>query len=92
MAEQFKYLFSPLKIGSVTVKNRTMITAHHTHFVKDNMLSERAMYYHAERAKGGFGLIVAGQTQVHPSGGTVRPLSYPEEVIPIYTKIANPII
>lgn len=67
MSDGFRYLFSPLKIGSVTVRNRILMTAHTKLYAQDNMLSEQHAYYYAERAKGGIGLIIAEQQSVHPS-------------------------
>jgi 2,4-dienoyl-CoA reductase-like NADH-dependent reductase (Old Yellow Enzyme family)/thioredoxin reductase len=97
MSAEFKHIFTPLQVGSVTVPNRLFVSAHSTQFVKDDpegyhawsVLSERAMYYHRDRAKGGFGLIFIGQTQVHPQSGTKRPGTWPDEAINTYTKIAD---
>ncbi len=57
MTEQFKYLFSPIKLGPVTVRNRIVSTPHGTGFSERGQATERLAYYHAERAKGGAGLI-----------------------------------
>ena len=51
MAE-FKYLFSPLRIGSTVVGNRVSFSAHMTNFGEDNRISERHVSYYRERAKG----------------------------------------
>jgi mycofactocin system FadH/OYE family oxidoreductase 2 len=74
MSNQFQYLFTPLKIGPVTVKNRIMITAHATAYGDANPVcsepgfyGERYAYYLAERAKGGAGLIYFGQVNIHPT-------------------------
>ena len=71
MSEQFKYLFSPLKIGNVSVQNRIFNPAHGTMFSENQLPGERLAYYHAERAKGGVGLIITEITAVHP---TARPM------------------
>ena len=97
MSTQFPHIFSPLKVGSVTIPNRLFVSAHHTEFVKLDpsgyrewsVLSERAMHYHADRAKGGFGLIMIGQTQVHPQSGTHRPASYHPQAVPVFTMLAK---
>ena len=49
----FPNLFSPLKIGTVEVKNRISFQPHLTNFAVDCLPSERHMYYWGERAKGG---------------------------------------
>jgi len=54
---EFKYLFSPLQLGSVIVPNRIHFAAHMTNFGEDHQISERHIYYYQERAKGGCGLI-----------------------------------
>ena len=99
MSQQFKHLFTPLQIGSMTVKNR-LLTAAHSHdfwkfdperYYKWNKLGHRAMHYHEERAKGGFGLITTGQAVVHPSCGTTRPAAYLEEIVEEYRPIAEAI-
>ena len=55
MAEsEFKRLFSPLKIGPITVPNRIVCTAHWTcYFLQDEPPNERLMHYLAVRARGG---------------------------------------
>jgi 2,4-dienoyl-CoA reductase-like NADH-dependent reductase (Old Yellow Enzyme family) len=56
---QFDYLFTPFKIGNVTVKNRIVFLPHFNALCnEDGMPSERDAYYFAERAKGGAGLII----------------------------------
>ncbi|MBI4595107.1 MAG: hypothetical protein HY730_01870, partial [Candidatus Tectomicrobia bacterium] len=62
MKTMFNHLFSPIKINNVTVKNRILQPAHAKIYEDriDNgaLTSERNAYYHAERAKGGAGLII----------------------------------
>jgi len=67
MSEAFKYLFTPLKVGSIIVRNRILTTAHVTNFAKDNLPTETMAYYYAERAKGGIGLIIIQGCAVHPT-------------------------
>ncbi len=55
----FDYLFTPFKIGNVTIKNRIVFLPHFNALCDENgMPSERDAYYFAERAKGGAGLII----------------------------------
>src|SRR3989337_902200 len=67
MYGQFKFLFSRLKIGQVTVPNRISFSAHLTNLSEHNLPSERQAYYLAERAKGGTGLIITEEQSVHPT-------------------------
>ncbi len=69
MAEQeFKHLFSPIKIGNMTLRNRIVCPAHCTAFYGEGEApNERMMHYLAARARGGAGLIVTPQNVVWPS-------------------------
>lgn len=67
---QTKYpvIFTPLKLGAVTIRNRLMQTAHARHFSYNGVETDRDLAYFAERAKGGIGLVTVGSTLVHPTG------------------------
>ena len=60
-------LFSPIRIGRLTVPNRIVFPAHFTGFGKAHHPTERHARYYAERARGGVGLIVTEITAVHPA-------------------------
>lgn len=63
MSEFFPHLFSPLRVGNYTLKNRIMNTGHAAHFQSgDGTPSEHYAHYIRERAKGGAGIIVGGHT------------------------------
>ncbi|HEV8298488.1 MAG TPA: FAD-dependent oxidoreductase [Acidimicrobiales bacterium] len=97
MTDEFPYVFRPLRIGAVTVPNRLFVTAHATQFVEDDpagyhrwsVLGDRARAYYEDRAKGGFGLQIIGQTQVHPQAGPDRPSSFAAEAVSRYRAIAE---
>ena len=63
----FPHLFSPIQIGSVTVKNRILSSGHDTVMAEDGRIGDRLVAYHEARAKGGAGLIVAQVAGVHQS-------------------------
>lgn len=66
-AQRYPSLFTPLKIGNITIRNRLMQTAHAKGFhAADGLTNNRDIYYQAERAKGGAGLLVTGARHVHP--------------------------
>jgi mycofactocin system FadH/OYE family oxidoreductase 2 len=67
---QFKHLFTPLKIGTFTVKNRIVSTGHLSNFAVQGLPSERHYNYWVTKARGGVGLIVTEDQSVHPSGGS----------------------
>lgn len=91
MAQRFKFLFSPLKIGKVVVPNRISFSAHLTNFAVNSLPTEREAYYYAERAKGGCGLIIHGEQSVHPTDHAYEKLidAFDERVIPGYKKITS---
>jgi mycofactocin system FadH/OYE family oxidoreductase 2 len=69
----YPHLFSPLRIGGVTVRNRIMQTAHVKLFAHDAVDSRRNVDYQAARAKGGAGLLITGNRVVHPTSTTGFP-------------------
>jgi mycofactocin system FadH/OYE family oxidoreductase 2 len=87
----FPNLFSPLKIGTVEVKNRLSFQPHLTNLAVGNLPSERQMYYWGERAKGGAGLIITEELTVHPTDMSYEKLIdvYHAEVIPGFKKITD---
>ena len=60
------HVHTPIRIGSVTVKNRVVRSAHTT-VIGGGTLSEDLIAYHEARAKGGVGLSVIEAMSVHPS-------------------------
>lgn len=63
----FPHLFSPIQIGSVTVKNRILSSGHDTVMAVDGEIGDRLIAYHRARAEGGVGLIVLQVAGVHQS-------------------------
>ncbi len=67
-------LFSPLRIGPVEARNRVVCGAHFTMFTEPartygepGFYGERYGRYLSEFARGGAGIVIAGQAQVHPT-------------------------
>jgi 2,4-dienoyl-CoA reductase-like NADH-dependent reductase (Old Yellow Enzyme family) len=67
-------LFSPLRIGPHRARNRIVLGAHFTMFTEParrwgepGFFGRRLGRYLAERARGGAGVVIAGQAQVHPT-------------------------
>ncbi|MBI2912941.1 MAG: FAD-dependent oxidoreductase [Chloroflexi bacterium] len=102
MSDQFRFLFTPLRIGTTTVPNRILQTSHakmFEDFVRAEgpegsyaLPSERSALYHAERAKGGAGLITMEYHMVHPtSTGGIPYLAhaYRKEIVPRYRMVAD---
>jgi 2,4-dienoyl-CoA reductase-like NADH-dependent reductase (Old Yellow Enzyme family)/thioredoxin reductase len=67
-------LFTPLRLGPVEARNRVVCGAHFTMYTEPNatygepgFYGERYGRYLAEFARGGVGVVIAGQAQVHPT-------------------------
>jgi len=90
---EYKYLFSPLKIGSVVIPNRLHFAPHMTNYAENNLISERHIYYYQERAKGGCGLITTEEMGIHPTDHPYDKLvdAYEPETIPGFLKLTRAI-
>lgn len=89
---QFDYLFTPFKIGNVTVKNRIVFLPHFNALCnEDGMPSERDAYYFAERAKGGAGLIIMYAIAATRSGKMSERFihGWDPKIIPALSKYAD---
>ncbi|MGQ9624428.1 MAG: oxidoreductase [Candidatus Bathycorpusculaceae bacterium] len=70
-------LFESFKIGTMKLKNRIVMPAMGTNFsAEDGSVTQRLKNYHAERAKGGVGLIIVEGAYIEPRGkGSLRQLA-----------------
>ncbi len=67
MAE-FEHLFTPIKIGSRTIKNRICCSGHADALAEDGMPGIRETRYYEEKAIGGVGFMMCfGSASVHPT-------------------------
>ncbi|MFN0055992.1 MAG: FAD-dependent oxidoreductase [Planctomycetales bacterium] len=65
---EFAYLFTPLQVGHLTVKNRICCSAHADALAENGMPGERERRYYEEKARGGVGFMMCfGSASVHPS-------------------------
>lgn len=65
----YEKILSPIKIGSMEVKNRFVMPAMDSlTTTEDNQFSEQSIQYFAAKAKGGFGLIISEFLCVDKSG------------------------
>ena len=89
----YPFLYSPLRLGPVRVRNRVVFSAHLTNFAEDNRPGDRLIAYYRERARGGAGLIITEEQSVHPSDFTYEKLihAYDPAVIPHYRKLTGAI-
>ena len=91
MSGPSRLLFSPLRIGSITVQNRIVFSAHLTNYAVDYMPSDRHAYYYRERARGGVGLIITEEHSTHPTDHPYEKLihAFHPTVIPGYRRITE---
>ncbi|MBV9094207.1 MAG: mycofactocin system FadH/OYE family oxidoreductase 2 [Streptosporangiaceae bacterium] len=88
-AGRYRYLFSPLRIGPVVLRNRIVFAAHLTNYAEDGHPTEQHAAYYEARARGGAGLIVTEEHSVHPTDWPYEKLihGFDESVIPGYQRI-----
>lgn len=86
-------LWQPLEIGSVTIKNRVVLTAHGLgDATSGNLIGQHGLDYYEERARGGVGLIMTEAQNVHRSGRGLGPSSqegWRDDAVPRYRKLAE---
>lgn len=63
----YPHLFSPVKIGKTTVKNRIFMPPVSTNLADKGYVTDDLIAHYAARAKGGVGLIVTEVTTVEPT-------------------------
>ena len=85
-------LFEPIELGPTTLRNRIFVAPHTTNFGEAgvNLITDRHLDYHRERAKGGAGLIITEGIRVHPT--SLRRLglhAYSDEALPGLTALAD---
>lgn len=56
----FKYLFKPIRVGAVTLKNRVVMTAIHLFYTEDGAVNERLKQFYFKRAEGGISMAIVG--------------------------------
>lgn len=64
----YKYLFSPIKINKMDIKNRIVMSPMSTNFASaDGYVTDEMIYHYASRAKGGVGLIITEVVMTEPT-------------------------
>ncbi len=63
------WLFSPIRIGSLELKNRIVFPAMATGYAtEEGYITQQAIDYYVARGKGGTGFIIVEPASVHPNG------------------------
>jgi 2,4-dienoyl-CoA reductase-like NADH-dependent reductase (Old Yellow Enzyme family) len=84
-------LFEPIRLGSVQVRNRIVMTGHGTGLAENYLPSDRHVAYYRERAIGGVGLIGMAFPQIHPTSQDVpgEPHAYNPAIVPGLQRISQ---
>ncbi len=62
----YPHLFTPVRLGPLTLTNRVVFSAHLTNFAVDGHATAQHAAYYGARAAGGAGLIITEELSVHP--------------------------
>jgi 2,4-dienoyl-CoA reductase (NADPH2) len=88
---RYRYLFSPLRLGPLTLRNRIVFSAHLTNYATDGLPTDQHAAYYAARAAGGAGLIITEEHSTHPTDWPYEKLihGFRPEVLPGYRRITS---
>jgi dimethylglycine catabolism A len=93
MAHEFRALFTPIEIGSLTLSNRIYSSGHAEAMAENGRPTERLRRYHEAKARGGCALtIFGGSSSVHPSSPAAawkQIANHDDSIIPGYRAIAD---
>jgi 2,4-dienoyl-CoA reductase (NADPH2) len=87
----YQYLFRPLRLGPLVLRNRIVFAAHLTNYAQDGLPSAQHAAYYAARAAGGVGLIITEEHSTHPTDWPYEKLihGFHHNVIPGYRRITE---
>jgi len=90
-SQRYPLLFTPLRVGPVTVDNRIVFAAHLTNYAEDGLPTDQHAAYYGARAEGGAGLVITEEHSVHPTDWAYEKLvhGFNPAVIPGYRKITD---
>lgn len=74
--QAFPRLFTPVRIGAATSRNRVMRVATTSNLAEMNRVGERMLAFYRSVAEGGAGVVVSEAARVHP-GDAVTPQAIP---------------
>jgi 2,4-dienoyl-CoA reductase-like NADH-dependent reductase (Old Yellow Enzyme family)/thioredoxin reductase len=90
--KMLKHLFTPIKIGTMEVRNRIVMPPMGTGFgAPDGTVTERHLNYYGARAKGGVGLVIAEVTTISAvrKYGMNLPGLFDDGLIPSWKELAK---
>ncbi len=90
-AGAYRHLFTPLRLGPVTVANRVLFSAHLTNYATHGVPTEQHAAYYEARAIGGAGLIITEEHSTHPTDWPYEKLihGFHPEVVEGYRRITE---
>lgn len=94
LTSKYELLLSPLKVGSMTLKNRMIMCPMSGHMAPfEGDVTEREIKFYEERAKGGVALITVGATFVDPLGsfGNGQLGLWKDSLVPGFKKLVDAI-
>jgi len=90
---ELRHLFSPFRVGGLTLRNRIVSTGHAEAMAEEGKAGPRLAAYHEAKARGGAALtIIGGSTSVHPSSPASAwnmIANHDDTVIPGYRRVAE---
>src|SRR2546428_10048491 len=93
MPYEFRALFTPVRVGTVTLKNRIYSSGHAEAMAEGGRPTARLARYHEAKAQGGCALtIFGGSSSVHPSSPAAawkQIANHDDSIIPAYRAIAD---
>jgi len=93
MAAELRALFSPIRVGSVTLKNRIYSSGHAEAMAESGRPGARLTRYHEAKARGGCALtIFGGSSSVHsssPAAAWKQIANHDDSIIPAYRALAD---
>ena len=88
----YEYLFTPLQVGAMTLKNRIIFGPHVTNHWPNHMIDDDTVAYYEERAKGGVGMVITGATPVDQDADYhhfTQAALWDDAIVPGFAKIAQ---
>ncbi|WP_433872450.1 mycofactocin system FadH/OYE family oxidoreductase 2 [Saccharopolyspora sp. CA-218241] len=91
MSAAYRHLFTPLRLGPVTARNRIVFSAHLTNYAEDGRPSAQHAAYYGARAAGGAGLVITEEHSTHPTDWPYEKLihGFDRAAIPGYRRITD---
>ncbi|WP_017617746.1 oxidoreductase, partial [Nocardiopsis gilva] len=87
----YRHLFTPLRLGPLTVANRIVFCAHLTNYADNGRPTAQHAAYYAARAAGGAGLIITEEHSTHPTDRPYEKLieGYAPGVVDDYRRLTD---